>query len=692
MIGLEFIKGAALLLSLTLLQSFLLRVWQKDTPSWQVASGLLFGATILVGMAMPLVLQPGVIFDPRSVVLSVAGFWGGPVVGILAGAMALAYRLWIGGAGAPAGVAVIIWSVAAGLIYRSLHRNRNWSAGPWPMLGFGFVVHLGVVLLFVALFGNIAGEITRQVALPNLLIFSPATMFLGFLLADIDRRTTIEAELRQSETRLQAIIDHALSLISIKDTQGNILLVNRQTQAIFGTLLDDGIGKNVRELFPRDIADAFLRGDQMALDAGGPIELEEAVQHADGTWHTYITVKFPVSVAERAPFGICAISTDITARKQAEEKLRQNEERYRTIVESVGEGVWEIDADGTTTFVNERLTEMLGYSRNDMVGRSLFDFVEDSRRSQVERQFMRRKAGIRDRSDILLRRKDGSDFWATLSVSPRMDEDGQFRSATALVTDISVDRIRQERIHALEKQLLHASRASLMGELASSFAHQLNQPLAGISSFSQGLIQRFASGNVDPSELEKVLTIINEQSQRAAEIVRRIRKFLQKRDDAQENVDVNVTIREVKALLHGESRRRDVDIQLHPGEPPPMVIGDPILLQQVLANIVTNAFEAMADIDSGQRLVEISSFDDPDGMVKIAVRDHGPGLDEETLKHVFDPFFTSKPQGLGMGLAICRSIVERYGGRIRAGNHANGGALFEISLPAATESVDARQA
>lgn len=692
MIGLEFIKGAALLLSLTLLQGFVMRAWRKDTPAWRVASGLLFGVIVLVGMLLPIELQPGVIFDPRSVILSVAGFWGGPLVGAIAGAMALAYRIWLGGAGMSPGVAVIVWSVAAGVAYRHLHRQQGWPAGPWPMLGFGFVVHLGVVLLFIALFGDIAWDVVQTVALPNLLIFSPATMFLGFLLADIDRRAATEGALRHSEARLQAIIDHALSPISIKDAQGNILLVNRQTRAIFGSVLDDCIGKNVFDLFPHDIAESFFQADQAALAAGGPVELEETVRHADGTSHTYITVKFPVSIAGKAPFGICAISTDITARKQAEESLRQSEERYRTIVESVGEGVWEIDADARTTFVNRRLTEMLGYPYDEMIGRPLADFVAEGRRPEAEQQLARSQAGTAERGDLLLRRKDGEGFWATVSISPRLDEEGRFRSATALVTDISADRAQQDRIHALEKQLLHTSRATLMGELASSFAHQLNQPLAGISSFSQGLVQRFSSGNVDPPELQKVLAIIDEQSRRAAEIVRRIRQFLQKRDEVTEVVDVDAAIHEVKALLLGEARRRDVDIQIHPGRLGLAVNGDPVLLQQVFANIVTNAFEAMADVDIGQRLVEISSLPDANGLVKIEIRDHGPGLDEEALKRVFDPFFTRKVHGLGMGLAICRSIVERYGGRIRAGNHGSGGAVFEIALPAAKEAADAPEA
>jgi len=208
-IALEFVKGAALLLSLTILQSFLLRIWRKGTLPWQVSSGLLFGAITLVGMALPLHLLPGVIFDPRSVILSVAGFWGGPLTGLIAGAMAAGYRFWIGGIGAPTGIAIIFGAVACGVVFRELHKRYNLSTGPLAMLTFGVAVHIFVVLWFFTLPGDAAWHVLPRVALPNILIFSPAVMLLGLLLADIDQRLSTETSLRDSEARYRQLVDNA---------------------------------------------------------------------------------------------------------------------------------------------------------------------------------------------------------------------------------------------------------------------------------------------------------------------------------------------------------------------------------------------------------------------------------------------------------------------------------------------------
>ncbi len=203
MIGIEFVKGAALLLSLAMLESFVLRVLAKDSMAGQVVSGLLFGGISVIGMILPLHLLPGVIFDPRSVILSVAGFWGGPIVGAVAGAMAGAYRMTLGGTGAVMGITVVVSSVAMGLAYRALRRRFGLPAGPWAMLAFGLVVHAAVILCAVLL--PDPWPVIQRIGPPMLLVFAPATVFLALILADIDRRFQTELSLRDSEARYRRL-------------------------------------------------------------------------------------------------------------------------------------------------------------------------------------------------------------------------------------------------------------------------------------------------------------------------------------------------------------------------------------------------------------------------------------------------------------------------------------------------------
>lgn len=207
MIGIEFVKGAALLLSLTMLESFVLRVLAKDSLAGQIVSGLLFGGISIIGMVLPLHLLPGVIFDPRSVILSVAGFWGGPIVGIIAGAMAGGYRMTLGGTGTAMGVSVVITSVAMGLAYRALHQRVGLPAGPRAMLAFGLLVHAAVILCAVLL--PDPWSVIQRIGPPMLLVFAPATVFLALILADIDRRFQTEVSLRDSEARYRRLFDGA---------------------------------------------------------------------------------------------------------------------------------------------------------------------------------------------------------------------------------------------------------------------------------------------------------------------------------------------------------------------------------------------------------------------------------------------------------------------------------------------------
>lgn len=326
---LELIKGAALLLSLCMLQSFNVRLWRNHEAVGQITTGLIFGGICLVGMMLPIRMGHGVIFDARSVIVSMAGLFGGPLAGTISAAIAGAYRLYLGGGGAHVGVAVVVASLLLGLGYRYA-RGRGWvTVGFVPLLLFGVLVHLVSVGLFTQLPAAVVPAVMHKLAVPYVLTFSPATAFLGLLLRDIERRLETEAELRSREHEQSAILNNSPAVIFLKDTEGRMMFGNRQFERLFGVTSDQAIGRTDRELLPPDVADQVIANDRLVLERGEPLEFEETIR-IGGQVRTYLVDKFPLRDAGGAIYAVCGIATDITDRSQAEaQRLAALEEARR---------------------------------------------------------------------------------------------------------------------------------------------------------------------------------------------------------------------------------------------------------------------------------------------------------------------------------------------------------------------------
>jgi C4-dicarboxylate-specific signal transduction histidine kinase len=239
----------------------------------------------------------------------------------------------------------------------------------------------------------------------------------------------------------------------------------------------------------------------------------------------------------------------------------------------------------------------------------------------------------------------------------------------------------------LREQLAHVGRVSLMGELTASIAHEVNQPLCAIVSNAQALQRMLGAGVFDAEETRAALQDITRDGQRASAVIARIRGFLQHATVQRSRLDVNDLIREVAALMKSEMTTRRVTVQLELADQLPPVLGDRIQLQQVILNLMANAADAMDQVSPPLRELVLHSSEDRGSMVTVTVSDAGIGLGPEKMGRVFEPFFTTKPGSLGMGLAICKSIVEAHGGRIEAGPHAGRGTTFRFALPVEREGT-----
>lgn len=265
-------------------------------------------------------------------------------------------------------------------------------------------------------------------------------LYLICAMLDITERKQMEITLRETQMRFQAVLDHSPALISIKDLQGKILLANRNFGMLDAPPLQELIGQNIFDVFPKEIAENLWANDQAALNNLGLIESEETVFHKDGQLHTYLSLKFPVKDAHGQVFGTCAISTDITSRKQAEEQLRESEERYRQIVNTAIEGIWMVDAEARTTFVNPKMAEMLGYSSEEMLGRHLSSFMDATGQKIPFGQNETGKEELTEEHEFKLLRKDGSALWCFLASNALYDANHQYAGTLAMVTDITARR------------------------------------------------------------------------------------------------------------------------------------------------------------------------------------------------------------------------------------------------------------
>jgi PAS domain S-box-containing protein len=368
--------------------------------------------------------------------------------------------------------------------------------------------------------------------------------------------------------------------------------------------------------------------------------------------------------------------------------LRESEARFRLLADSAPVMIWMSGPDKGCNYFNKPWLDFTGRPLEREMGNGWSEGVhaDDLKRcfDIYTRAFESRQPF---RMEYRLRRFDGQYRWVLDTGAPRISADGTFEGYIGSALDITDEKRVEEESRSLREQLTQIGRVTLMGELAASIAHEVNQPLCAIVSNAEAIQRMLTEGGFILEELLEALQDIAQDSQRASAVVGSIRKFLQKSTPEPSTVDVNEIIREVGVLAQREMVRRGVAVKLELAESLPAIVGDRVQLQQVILNLITNAAEAMLSIPRDSRHITISSRADESGNVAIAVSDTGTGLEPASAHKIFQPFFTTKPNGLGMGLAICRSIVEAHGGEIWADSNIGEGSIFRFTLPAIREVV-----
>ncbi len=370
--------------------------------------------------------------------------------------------------------------------------------------------------------------------------------------------------------------------------------------------------------------------------------------------------------------------------KETQDGLRLSEENYRSIFENALEGIARTSFDGRLLSANPAFARMLGYASPEAMIAEPTDvreqlWVNPHARDAVLSTLLRDGAIVGAEAE--LSRRDGGRIWVSFSSRMARDGAGEPVFIETFLTEITERKRAEEALDHTRTELARVARVTTLGNLTASIAHEVNQPLAAVTANASACLLWLTSDTPDLGEARQAVERIVNDSRRAGDVIHRIRALVEKSPQRRDWLSVNDVITEVVALTRSEANRNRVLLQTELCDDLPSVKGDRIQLQQVILNLIMNAIEAMSAVGEGPREVLASSARDGSQAVLVAVRDSGKGLDPEQLDRVFDALYTTKPTGMGMGLAISRTIVKAHGGRLWATANAPRGAVFQFALP-----------
>ena len=509
---------------------------------------------------------------------------------------------------------------------------------------------------------------------------------VGFMIDVTDRRQA-EEELRASEARFRTLVDHATDAFYLSDEQSRIIDVNAAACQMLGYSREELMGKHPKE-FDLGLDEASIAQVVERVLEGQTVTFETLHRRRDGS-------VVPVEIRGRGfeQGGrrlLLALVRDISERKQALERKA----KLAAIVESSDDAIISKDLDGIIATWNSAAERMFGYAAQEVIGQSIAILAPPDRVDEARGILERIRRGERvDHFETVRRRKDGMLLDISLTVSPIIDERGNVIGASKVVRDISERRraaaALREKDDALEMaraELARVARLTTLGELTTSIAHEVAQPLGGMIA-SAGAGARWLSA--DPpaiTEARAALDNITADGKRAREVIARIRALTKRQAPRKDDLDLNRKIVEALALTEHELRSNDIVLRTQLDPTLPRVTGDRVQLQQVLINLIVNAVEAMSALHDRPRELTIVSRRDGPKELSVEVRDTGPGLDPKDGARVFEAFYTTKADGIGIGLSISRSIIEAHDGQLSAQPNEPHGTVFRFSLPVSGEA------
>jgi PAS domain S-box-containing protein len=493
--------------------------------------------------------------------------------------------------------------------------------------------------------------------------------------------------LRHSEASLQAIVDTTPECVHVIARDGTLLSVNAAGAEMAGAPSADlMLGRNFYDFVTPDDRERY-RAFNESICAGQKGGLEFDIVRMDGERRQLETRAAPLSSDD----GIVAqlgIARDITARKQAEAKLRESERNLRELTETIPVMLWSATPDGAIDYCNGRFLEYTGLEAEQLMGRGAFTKVlhPDDLDRTVQAWLSCIRTGAAFQAEVRkFHAADAAYRWCMVNARPLLDEHGRILKWYGTVVDMHDWRQAQEELRHTQEKLAYMMRVTTMGELTASIAHEVNQPLSGIMTNAGTCLRMLAADPPDVAGACETARRTIRDAHRASDVIARLRALFTGKELTTESMDLNDATREVIALSMSDLQRHRVMLRTELADDLPLITANRVQLQQVILNLLRNASDAMAGVDDGLRQLLIRTARDDGDRVRLTVQDVGVGLEAHVMDKLFQAFYTTKSSGMGIGLSVSRSIIERHGGRLWAEPNDGPGATFAFSIPRVPE-------
>ncbi len=502
------------------------------------------------------------------------------------------------------------------------------------------------------------------------------------VLLDIGKRYAQQLSL----ARLAAIIASSEDAIVGKTLEGVVTDWNQAAEKIFGYSASEILGRPISVLLPpgqeneeREILQRIAKGEQVE-------HFETRRRCKDGQIIDVSVTISPVTDDEGNIVGASKIARDITTAKRAEQLLLEREAHLQSVLDTVPDAMIVIDPRGIIQSFSSTAEKMFGYTAKEAAGRNVSMLMPEPDRGHHDDHLARyMKTGERHIIGIgrlvIGQRRDGTTFPMELAIGEVRAGDQRF--FTGFVRDLTEREQTQQKLRELQAELVHMARFTALGEMASTLAHELNQPLTAVASYLNGARRLIDGGkSADLPMARGAIESASAQALRAGQIIRRLREFVARGESDRQTEDIRSLVEEASALALVGAREAGVRFELTVADRIPPVLADKVQVQQVILNLMRNAIEAMHDCPI--RLLTVAVFSADADLVQIDVSDTGSGIAPDILPQLFQPFVTSKPQGMGVGLSISRTIVEAHGGQLWAEGRPGGGTIFHMTLRASS--------
>jgi PAS domain S-box len=500
---------------------------------------------------------------------------------------------------------------------------------------------------------------------------------------DITEARRAEEKIRLSERELRTLVETIPAYVGTALSDGSVDFMSQSWLDYTGLSREQGIGWGWgNTIHPEDV-DRVVANWRAALAAGAPVEHELRCRRADGTYHWFLYRGLPLRDDGGNIVKWYGTLMNIDALKETEHVLQMREHELLGIIETIPSMLWSVSPTGETTHLSKRFLEYCGASLEELANRGWEEFIHRDDREETVKAFARAINSGASYSVIhRVRRADGEYRWHNSMGEPLRDPHGKIIQWYGLSVNIDERKRAEDHLRDTRMKLNRASKIATVAELSASIAHELNQPLMAVSGNAQAAKRWLAANPPNLTEANASIERILRDIRSADETMQHIRALFKRESFEKREATIPDIIGEAVRLLHEGPNKREVPIDQYLDDHLPKISVDPIQIQQVFINLISNAIEAMEDTRT-LPLVRVRAAVTDQNEMLIQVIDNGPGVDDP--ERIFDTFVTTKEQGMGIGLAVSRSIVEAHGGRLWAENNPDGGASFNVALPVSSK-------